>query len=173
MGRDYHSVSSTQRRHLWADRILAAGSLTMRPCEACLRARHPCTTSPQSDRCEQCIRFSRRCDLAPPWDEADALLRKVDKLDEEIVAAHKQIVEAEAKVLRLRQQKRLVQKRLRALGDREAKNIEELEAEEASAAAQTGSEVQPGSPSGESHTGFSQFSWGDLDRMSPVPFGSG
>jgi hypothetical protein len=39
-------------------------------------------------------------------------------------------VEAEAKTIRLRKQRRLVIKRLRELGDREALNIEELENDE-------------------------------------------
>ena len=171
MRRNIKYVSSTQRRHLFADGVLALGSPAIRPCAACIRARHPCIISSQSERCEQCVRFNRRCDLAPPWDEVAALLSKKDNLDE-------QIFEAEAKALRLRRQKRLIQKRLRALGEQEMKNIEELEAEEAAAEA---AEAAPASedpatlesPSGEDRTGFSQFSWDDFDRMSPMPFGSG
>ena len=100
--------------------------------------------SSESESCSECYRFKRRCSLAPNDSELDKQLKIKEKLDEEIVEAMRVAVEAEAKAIRLRKQRRLAIKRLRELGDREALNIEELENDEALAASvATSSEENP------------------------------
>jgi hypothetical protein len=71
----------------------------------------------------ECYRHHRCCSLAPNEKEIDKQFAIKEKLDEEIM-------ETEAKTIRLRKQRRLAIKRLRELGDREALNIAELEADE-------------------------------------------
>jgi hypothetical protein len=77
-------------------------------------------------------------------------------------------VKAEAKALRLRRQKRLLQKKLRALSDQEKLNILNLEINEAAAEAVATTPAELLS----SLTRFSQVSFGSFDRTSPVPTGS-
>jgi hypothetical protein len=115
--------SSTARRHTKADDILAAGSPVMRPCGRCSSEGVLCVVSDISDSCERCHRFKRQCDLAPPSAEIAKISKKANELDE-------QILEAEARSLRLRKQRRLLTKKLRELGDRETQNIAELEKDE-------------------------------------------
>ena len=116
-------ISSTSRRHRHADKILILGLLTMRPCAHCAASHALCVVTDTSEKCEQCVRFNRPYDLASPWAEVDRLLEQRDKLRE-------QRFEAERKAIRLRKQERLLLKKVRALDAREAKNIEEMEAEE-------------------------------------------
>jgi hypothetical protein len=158
-------VSSTSRRHRQADRIQAAGFLAMRPCSHCVAAHHFCVLSELSEKCEQCHRFGRPYDLAPPWSEVDRLLEKRDKL-------HEQAREAEVKALRLRKQARALLKKARALGDRESKNIEEIEADEALADLPVLEPSQASIPRPRSPSGFFQVSFGSLGRTSLVPTGS-
>ena len=82
--------------------------------------------SAASEHCEQCIRKHRHCELAPPADgEFERLAAQERRLAEEALAS-------EAKTIRLRKQRRLIQKKLRDLGDKEMQNILDLETEEAS-----------------------------------------
>jgi hypothetical protein len=76
-----------------------------------------------SEKYSQYHRFDRPYDLASSWPEVYRLLEQRDKLRE-------QRIEAEAKAVRLRKQKRQLLKKTRALGDRESKVIKELEADE-------------------------------------------
>jgi hypothetical protein len=94
-------------------------------------------------------------------DEVDRLLTKEEKLRD-------QALEAEAKALRLRKQARALRKKARELSDREDRNILDLEAEEAAAAAV----ALPDLPQYGSPAGFSQVSFGSLGRTSPVPTSS-
>jgi hypothetical protein len=66
--------------------------------------------------------------LAPPWKEAA-------KVQKELKKVHAQFIEVKAKVLRLRRQKRILQKKLRALGNQEEQNILNLEINKAAAEA--------------------------------------
>jgi hypothetical protein len=104
--------NSTFRRYRNADKLLATGVISMRPCAHCLRSSLLYVLSSHSEKCEQCYRFNRPCDLATPWSEIDRLLEKRDKLRVERLAA-------EAKAIRLRKQERQLLKKVRALGDRE------------------------------------------------------
>lgn len=142
----------------------------MRPCSACSSRGALCVISAISDKCEQCYRFGRSCELAPPLAEIDRLGEQEEKLRQEVL-------EAEAKAIRSKRKLKLVRRRLRALGDRESLNIEELEMDEAAAevmaatatseAASASSVRLPSSP-----TGFSQVSFGSFGRTSPVPTGN-
>jgi hypothetical protein len=100
----------------------------MRPCTSCTSQGVLCVLSPRDERCEQCYRFNRRCDLASPWAEDDRLQRKEEELRE-------QRLEAEMKAARLRKQERQLQKKRKALWEREKQNVAELEVDEAAAEA--------------------------------------
>jgi hypothetical protein len=136
----------------------------MRPCAHCVASSSLCVLSEVSEKCEQCHRFNRPCDLASPWAEVHRLLKQSDDLKEKVL-------EAEAKALRLRKQRRVILKKVRALGAREESNIEGLEMDEAvSAAFEPPAEEQP--QAAPSPTGLSQVSFGSFGRTSPVPTGS-
>jgi hypothetical protein len=125
-----HRVSSFHRRSRLADRILLEGSPVMRPCSFCVSKGVLCVTLESSEHCAECIRTHRQCELAPPYTEMDRLNRLEEKLISEMSAAHRAALEVDAKLLRLRQQRRLIQKKRRDLGARELRNIEELEIDE-------------------------------------------
>jgi hypothetical protein len=109
----------------------------------------------------------RVCDLASPHAECQRLATESARLQNEALLA-------EAKAARLRRQRRALLKRLHALDAREKVNIEELEADERS----LGEFVPPLTPSAgsglpapgvpPSPAGFSQVSFGSLNRTSPV-----
>jgi hypothetical protein len=138
----------------------------MRPCASCTSRGVLCVVSTLDDRCEQCMRNQRRCELAPPWDECERLVKQSEKLQTEAL-------EAEAKAIRLRRQRRSVLKKLKEIDARERLNIEELEMDEAAAeaVAQATSSAGLFEPA-LSFTGFSQVSFGSFGRTSPVPTGS-
>jgi hypothetical protein len=156
--------NSTSRRHKRADRILCSGVLTIRPCASCVSHGTLCVLSSIDERCEQCYRSQRSCELASPWPEFDRLYKEKEKI-------RQQRLEAELKAVRLRKQERALQKRLKALGDREEQNILDLEMNEATAEA-----LEPpadGQPQvALSPTGLSQVSFGSFGRTSPLPTGS-
>jgi hypothetical protein len=156
-------TSSTQRRAKRADFLLSAGTVTMRPCASCTSLGRICILSSHDERCEECFRHQRRCDLASPWAEVERLSKQSEKLQTEAL-------EAEAKAVRLRRQRRLVLKKIKELDARERTNIEELEVDEmlAEASATVSGPEAPSSP-----TGFSQASFGSLlGRTSPLPSGN-
>jgi hypothetical protein len=156
--------NSTFRRHRNANKLLATGAISMRPCAHYLRSSLLCILSPHSEKCEQCYRFNRPCDLASSWSEVNRLLEKRDKLRKKRLAA-------EAKAIRLRKQERQLLKRVRALGDREEQNLAELKMEKAAAEAlKPSAEGQP--QAALSPTGFSQVSFDSFGKTSPVPTGS-
>ena len=159
---------STQRRHNRADTLLRTGILAMRPCASCvLPLAWLCILSTVDERCEQCFRHNRPASWPPRTSEVERLLRKKEEFEEQILAL-------EAKTLRVRKQKRLLQKKLRELRDREEQNIQDLELDEL-----MGELPQPSSsestipaPGPTSPTGLSQVSFGSFGRTSPVPSGS-
>ena len=135
----------------------------MRPCSSCTRLGVSCITSPAHESCEQCLRSSRVCDLAAPLAEMERIFKKAEKMQAEAL-------EAEAKAHRLRKQRRALLKKMRELGAREERKIEELEVDEMLAEA---SAVVSGPEAPNSPTGFSQVSFGSLfDRTSPLPSGN-
>ena len=129
--------SSTACRYSQADVVLREGHLAMRTCSHCKDNPVSCIISEASPSCSECVRFHRNCDLAPPTKELSKTLRELNRIDEETL-------DLERKILRLRKQKTLLRKRARDLGDREAQNILELEAEEAAAEAAESAELNLG-----------------------------
>ncbi len=129
--------SSTKRRHATADHIALIGTERMRKCTRCAVDGAPCIVSELSDSCERCYRTHRSCELSAPWSEVQKVLAQSDKLDE-------QILESQAKILRLRKQKRALVKKLKELGAREEQNVFGLEQDE-QAAASTGAPSVPAS----------------------------
>jgi hypothetical protein len=79
--------------------------------------------APTDQRCEQCVRFYRPYNLASPVAELDKLSSQKNKLLDEISAN-------KTRTRRLRKQRRLLLKKIRKLGDREAQNIAELKINE-------------------------------------------
>jgi hypothetical protein len=100
----------------------------MRPCAYCMASSSLYVLSEVSEKCEQCHRFNRPYDLTSLWAEVYRLLKQSDDLKEKVL-------EAEVKALRLRKQRRVILKKVRALGAREENNIEGLEMNEAAFAA--------------------------------------
>jgi hypothetical protein len=153
-------TTSTERRHQFALRVSQAPLRMMRKCSHCLADGVECTVSRLHESCGNCVRLTRKCELASPWAEVDKLQQEDERLSEKIV-------EAEAKAARLRKQRRVTRRKLKMLGDREYKNILEMETDEAVSAAVTG--VFNPDPNPLSPTGFSQVSFGDLLGRTPEP----
>jgi hypothetical protein len=157
-------TSSTFRRHQKADQILKTGLLVMRPYAYCVASSSLYVLSEVSEKCEQCHRFNRPYNLASPWAEVYRLLKQSDDLKEKML-------EAKAKALRLRKQRRVILKKVRALGAREESNIEGLKINEAASAAfKPSAKEQPRAIL--SLTGLFQVSFNSFNRTSPVPTGS-
>jgi hypothetical protein len=108
--------SSTVRRSRKADSLLRASYLAIRPYSSYASRGLTCSITDAFDFCVECYRSHRRCELASPMAEVKRLASQKAKLEE-------QILEAKAKALRLRRQKRVIQKKMRSLGDREKQNI--------------------------------------------------
>ena len=123
------SSNSTSRRRKLAD-FISSGFPAMRPCQACLRAQVLCVTVPSSEKCEQCTRFGRPCDLASPVPQLERLSQEKDRIVSKIQEKRRITSEVNAAILRLRKQRRLIQKRMKELGDKEYQNIFELEVDE-------------------------------------------
>src|SRR5450755_4795063 len=123
-------TSSVHRRHRLANTIFSLGRPAMRPCVECARRDLFCIIHESSELCEQCERFDRVCNLVSPVTAIEKLARQENDILSQISLAHKVAREAEAKVARLRRQRRLLLKKMKDLGDREAQNIFELEVEE-------------------------------------------
>ena len=72
------------------------------------------------DECKKYYFYRRYCDLVSPLAEIDYINTDHKKLDEKIL-------ETEAKIFRFRRQRKLLLRCLRELGDREARNIEDIQ----------------------------------------------
>jgi hypothetical protein len=119
---------NTQRRHRFVDKILRLGTIAIRPYAFYTRLGILYITSAAYKFCEQCLRSTRSCDLTSPLAEVKRIFKKTEKLQAEAL-------EAEAKAYRLRKQRRMLLKKMRELGARKEKNIENLEINEAAAEA--------------------------------------
>ena len=73
-----------------------------------------------ADECKECYFYRCYCDLASFLAEMDRINTDREKLDEKIL-------EAETKAFRFRRQRKLLLRCLRELGDREARNIEDIQ----------------------------------------------
>jgi hypothetical protein len=132
----------------------------MRPYALCVSHSTLCVLSPIDERCEQCYRNQRSCELASPWSEFDKLYKEKEKI-------RQQRLKAELKAVRLCKQKRALQKRLKALGDREKQNILDLKINEAAGKAlKSSAEGQP--PAALSPIGLSQISFSSFGRTSLI-----
>jgi len=123
--------------------------------------------SDDSDHCSACLQANRACELAPPYAEMARLDKVEDKLIAELSAAHRAAQEVDARLVRLRKQRRLVQKKRRELGARELQNIEDLETDEVLPEAVLEPFVDPLSPSS------FQVSQGSPNRTPASPLRSG
>jgi tRNA(Ile)-lysidine synthase TilS/MesJ len=92
----------------------------MRACFFCRIYNFLYVITPESSYCERYFRSYLKCELAPPDAKAERLLKEEKRLASEITVAY-------AKTSRLRKQYRAVMKKLRDLGNREDRNILELE----------------------------------------------
>jgi hypothetical protein len=68
--------------------------------------------------------------LAFPAHEWERLRRAKERLSQQISEKRRIALEADAAVVRLQRQRRLVENKLRAIGDRELQNIQEMEIDE-------------------------------------------
>ena len=120
------AANSTIRRHRAAERKKRKlRRIAMRTCESCIRHGGECIVPKGQPRCTACDKTNRQCDLAPPGKEYEKTQDVIEKLDEEELALQQ-------KLARIRKQRRFHLKKLGDMGDREAQNILELEADERS-----------------------------------------
>jgi hypothetical protein len=116
------SSSSSRKDNLIA-RIEDSGVILLFPCVRCDRLNKTCIKSEISKRCNECVR-SGRCRCCFPEMSSDFAWKK-------LVAAQRQLDEEEeaalAKILRLRKQRRLLQKRAGEFLQKDIKDVEELE----------------------------------------------
>ena len=126
-------VNSTIRRHRAADRRRRkCRRVTMRACHSCARLGSECVVTPGSARCTACDGNNRSYNLAPPGKEYKKAQDVVEKLNEDILELYKKDLELKVKIARLEKQRKFHLRKLKDIGDREARNILELEADERS-----------------------------------------
>ena len=124
MPKDFHKLSSLDRLRARACRIRKRPCVKMRPCQSCLRDGTQCAIDRDiSEKCAECLRRQRFCDLASNNDVLEREIAKRNKIEEDLV-------ETQAKVVRLRKLLKLREQRIRELGLSEKKNIEEIVLEE-------------------------------------------
>jgi hypothetical protein len=117
-----------------------------------------------SNKCEQCYRFGRSYDLASPVAEIDRLAAQEEKLRQEVL-------EAEAKAIRLKRKLKLARRRLRTLDNQESLNITELERD--ALLAEPGPDSEPAPRVSPDPAGFFLIPpQGSPGRTSLVPTGS-
>ena len=114
------SITSTYRRHAQADFKFRFSILIMRSYSFYLRVNIFCVVFLSFFKCEQYVRYNRQYKLAFPVDQLDKLSEQENKLLD-------QIIKSETRIRRLCKQRRLLLKKIRDLGDREAQNIFKLE----------------------------------------------
>ncbi len=118
------SSSSSVRKKNLCRRIEDEGFLAVFPCERCIRLHKVCIKSESSDRCSECVKTNGvRCKMPDP-SFSDAEWKRLVKAQNSIEEEEEVIL---AKLLRLRKQKRLLQKRAGDFIARDIKEIEELE----------------------------------------------
>ena len=113
-------TSSSHRRFLAAEQLFCLFWLTIRLCQNCVERKLEYIFFSDTDEYKKYYLYRRYCDLAPPLAEINRINIDRAKLD-------KKILETETKTFRLRRQRKLFLRRLRELGDREARNIEDVQ----------------------------------------------
>ena len=94
--------------------------MTIRSCQNYIKQKLEYIFLFDADKYKKYYFHRRYCDLAPPLAEIDRININYKKLD-------KKILETEIKIFRFRRQYKLLLRRLRELGDREARNIEDIQ----------------------------------------------
>ncbi|CAG8971105.1 hypothetical protein HYALB_00014081 [Hymenoscyphus albidus] len=120
------SSKKTHDRQVLLNDIVNLGFPAAMKCSYCQTHSRNCIMSTRHTRCSECIRVGRsKCDGKPEFlDGYEALARQEEKLEEEEE-------EAMAKILRLRKQKKFLQRRRNDMMARGFKSLQELdEAEE-------------------------------------------
>ena len=113
-------TSSSYRRFFAAERLFCLFWLIIRFCQNCVERKFEYVFLFDADEYKKYYFYRCYCDLAFFLAEINRINADREKLD-------KKILETEAKIFRLRRQRKLLLCRLRKLGDREARNIEDVQ----------------------------------------------
>lgn len=116
--------SSSVRKSKLYQRIEDEGFQAVFPCERCIRLHRSCIKSENSGRCSECVKANGASCKMPEPSFSDAEWKRLVKAQNTIEEEEEVIL---AKLLRLRKQKRLLQKRAGDFIARDIKEIEELE----------------------------------------------
>ena len=92
----------------------------MRFCQNYIERKFEYVFSSDTDKYKKYYFYHYYCNLAPPLAEINRINTDREKLDEKIL-------ETEIKIFCFRRQRKLLLRRLRELGDREARNIEDVQ----------------------------------------------
>lgn len=119
------SSKASIRKNALTRRIEDEGFQSVIPCERCVRLKRVCIRADCSDRCSDCVRAGGgvKCVMPTPT-FTDAEWRRLVKSQNQIEEEEEAIL---AKLLRLRKQKRLLQKRAGDFIARDFKEVAELE----------------------------------------------
>ena len=113
-------INSSYCRLLAAEQLFCLFWLAIRFCQNCVERKLEYIFSSDTNKCKKYYFHRRYCDLAPSLAEMDCINADCEKLD-------KKILETEIKVFCFRRQRKLFFRCLRELGDREARNIEDIQ----------------------------------------------
>ena len=113
--------------------------MAIHPCQNYIKRKLEYILSSDTDKYKKYYLHRRYYDLAPPLAEIDRINTDRAKLD-------KKILETETKTFRLRRQRKLLLRRLRKLGDREARNIEDIQKTEKEAESRRNDDPGPSIP---------------------------
>ena len=113
-------ISSSYYYFFAAERLFCLFWLAIHPCQNYVRWKLEYIFFFDIDKCKKCYFYRCYCDLAPFLIEMDRINIDCAKLDEKIL-------KIEVKVFCFRCQCKLFLRRLRELGDREARNIEDIQ----------------------------------------------
>lgn len=118
-------AKSSVRKNQLVERISEEGYHSVVPCDRCVRLKRVCVRADCSDRCGDCVKGGGgvKCEMSNPT-FTDAEWRRLVKSQNSLEEEEEAIL---AKLLRLRKQKRLLQKRAGDFIARDYKEIAELE----------------------------------------------
>ena len=113
-------TSSSHRRLFAAERLFYLSWLTMRFCQNYIKQKFKYILSSDTDKYKKYYLHRRYCDLALSLAEIDRININCKKLD-------KKILETETKIFCFCRQRKLLLRRLRELGNRKTRNIENVQ----------------------------------------------
>ena len=147
--------------------VANAGPLApaMRPCKNCVASHQPCQMSDTSEKCMGCNASGRSCDLYVPPVVIQRLHRERMKLRKQVRDARAAVAREGAKLARLEQQLEHIEDREEELISTEWRNIQELEAEEATRATAARDPLLPFDVSSEQFQLPTDFDWSSV----PLP----